>query len=86
MFGKCVAETWVRQLEKEVEKLGHVGCRHRVKNVMFCFFLKEEMVIRSNAIFRSSKIKTEESVGLRDMDGDHWIAQQEQFRWNRSLL
>ena len=48
--------------------------------------LKEEVVRRSDAIFRSSKIKTEASVGLRDMDGDHWIAQQNQFQWNESLL
>lgn len=34
----------------------------------------EKVVTRSNAIFRSSKIKAEESVGLRDTDGDHWIS------------
>lgn len=57
------------------------------KKCVWGFFVcfKEEVVTRSNAIFRSSKIKTE-CVGLRDMDGNHWIAQQEQFQWNRSLF
>ena len=42
--------------------------------------------MRSNVSARSSKIKTEkESVGFRDMGGDHWISLQEQFQWNRRL-
>lgn len=54
--------------------------------VCFFFFLKEEVVTRSNAIVSSSKIKTEESLVLRDMDGDRRISQQEQFQWKRNLL
>lgn len=34
-------------------------------------FSKEEVVTRLNAIVRSSNIKTQESVGLRDMNGYH---------------